>query len=78
MIPRSSTSPAPTGHIRWVHVDQWTWDAVVGTSTIATVTDEDRYVVRLADGEVAGVHTSLESARSQLDAWVRWETTPHD
>lgn len=74
-IPR--TGPSQVGQIRWITVDQWTWQAVSGAVVIATVTDEDRYVVRLADGAVAGVHTSLESAQSQLDAWMRWETTAH-
>lgn len=69
-LPR--TGPSEVGQIRWVALDQWTLQAVSDGSVIGTVTDEDRYVVRLADGELAGVHTSIESAQSQLDAWMRW------
>jgi hypothetical protein len=73
-LPR--TGPSDPGVIRWVSLDQWTWQALSGLSVIGTVTGADRYVMRLADGELAGVHTSLESAQSQLDGWVRWQTAP--
>lgn len=70
-LPR--TGPSLTEQVRWVEVDPWTWKAVSGVEVMGSVTLESRYVVRFGDGDLAGVHTSLESAKSQLDAWIRWE-----
>jgi len=72
------TSPTQTGlsaidPVWWSEVDAWTWRAMSGAALIGTVTLESQYVLRLADGDLAGVHTSLESAKSQMDAWVRWQ-----
>jgi hypothetical protein len=68
-----STGPPETAQVRWVEVDPWTWQALAGSSVMGSVTFESRYVVRFGQGALAGVHTSLESAKSQLDAWIRWE-----
>lgn len=67
------TGLSATEPVRWLEVDAWTWQATSGAAVIGTVTLESQYVVRLADGDLAGVHTSLESAKSQVDAWVRWQ-----
>ncbi|WP_439691502.1 hypothetical protein ACRQ4B_11100 [Curtobacterium sp. SP.BCo] len=64
---------ADTELVRWVVVDPWTWAAQVDGETIGTVQLDGRWLVRLRHGDVSGSHTSLESAKAQLEAWARWQ-----
>lgn len=73
MSPSPRSAHADTEQIRWVVVDEWTWAACIDGTTIGTVERHGRYLVRLSDGEVSGSHTSLESAKAQLEAWARWQ-----
>ncbi|GAA3338327.1 hypothetical protein GCM10017714_09060 [Curtobacterium pusillum] len=67
-----------TEQVRWVVVDTRNWEARWGSVVIGTVEFGSRYVVRSADHDVSGFHTSLESAQAQLQAWVRWLTVSSD
>ncbi|MGN6408189.1 MAG: hypothetical protein ACTHMH_07550 [Curtobacterium sp.] len=77
MISSSSPDRPDTRDVRWAAVDERTWEARCGSDVIGTVVFRSRYVVELGDGEPAGFHTSLESAKAQLEAWVRWRSGPH-
>lgn len=60
--------------IRWVALDDRTWEARIGPDLVGTVVFGARYVVRSThDQGLTGFHTSLESAKAQLEAWVRWQ-----
>ncbi|AOX67231.1 hypothetical protein BJK06_17275 [Curtobacterium sp. BH-2-1-1] len=71
-----STDHSETDDVRWAAVDPRTWEARCGSVVIGTVVFGSRYVVRLRDGDMTGFHTSLESAKAQLEAWVRWQSGP--
>ena len=69
--------PAPTGvslheSTSWTALDGELWEAHAGPFHIGTVEFTARYEVRLRSGEVIGEHTSLESAKAQLESWTRW------
>jgi|GEM_PF-1837524 len=71
-----NTVHADTGAVRWVALDARTWEARRGSVVIGTVVFGSRYVVHLVDDDLTGFHTSLESAKAQLEAWVRWQAGP--
>ncbi|QZQ55455.1 hypothetical protein KZI27_19855 [Curtobacterium sp. TC1] len=69
--------PAPTGlslheSTSWTALDGELWEAHAGPFHIGTVVFTHRYEVRGWSGEVFGDHTSLESAKAQLEALARW------
>ena len=76
MTSPSSTTNAGTETVRWVALDERTWQGRCGSDVIGTVTFGSRYVVHLVDDDMTGFHTSLESAKAQLEAWVRWQSGP--
>jgi hypothetical protein len=74
MTPPSNTDRPVTRDVRWAAVDERTWEARCNSHVVGSVVFRSRYVVELGDGEPAGFHTSLESAKAQLEAWVRWRS----
>ncbi|WP_022905791.1 hypothetical protein [Curtobacterium sp. B18] len=76
MTSLSSSEQSDTDDVRWASVDARTWEARCGSHVIGTVVFGSRYIVRLRHGDLAGSHTSLESAKAQLEAWVRWQSGP--
>lgn len=64
VLPHETTS--------WTTLEVDRWEARSGRSHIGTVVFTHRYEVLLRSGEVIGEHTSLESAKAQLEAWMRW------
>jgi hypothetical protein len=67
-------SPLPTSSdLVWTAVtaDSWSasrWDGTV----LGDVTRTDQYFAHSADNAVTGSHSSLDSARSQIEAHARW------
>lgn len=74
MTPLPDGEHAAAAAVRWMTVDARTWEARWGSDEIATVSFGSRYVVRLVEDDVTGFHTSLESAKAQVEAWVRWRS----
>lgn len=64
VLPHETTS--------WTTLEVDRWEARSGRSHIGTVVFTQRYEVRGWSGEVFGDHTSLESAKAQLEALARW------
>ncbi|PYY55891.1 hypothetical protein DEJ17_12485 [Curtobacterium sp. MCSS17_011] len=51
--------------------DFWSASRSDGT-LLGDVTRSDQYAAHSADNAVTGTHSSLESARSQIEAHARW------
>ncbi|MBF4608215.1 hypothetical protein [Curtobacterium sp. VKM Ac-1393] len=72
-----NSPPQPSGVLArdsttWTTTEVDRWEARAGRSHIGTVVFTHRYEVRGWSGEVFGDHTSLESAKAQVEALARW------
>ncbi|MGG7307036.1 hypothetical protein ACQXVK_07565 [Curtobacterium sp. AB451] len=76
MTSLSSSEHSGSDDLRWVVMDAQTWEARWGSEVIGTVLLGSSYEVRAQFGGLGGSHTSLESAKAQLEAWVRWQSGP--
>jgi hypothetical protein len=57
----------------WTSVEPDTWSASWANGTsLGSITRTDHYDVHSADHIITGTHSSLESARSQIEAHSRW------
>lgn len=71
-LPPASSAASLHESTSWTALDGELWEAHAGPFHVGTVEFTARYEVRLRSGEVIGEHTSLESAKAQLEAWMRW------
>jgi hypothetical protein len=58
--------------ILWVEVGNGHWEGSSGQVLVGEVSWEDAYAVRSLGGEVSGQHSTLDSAKAQLEGWIRW------
>ncbi|ROP61029.1 MULTISPECIES: hypothetical protein [unclassified Curtobacterium] len=58
--------------ILWTEVDDSHWQGSSGLDLVGEVSWDDGYAVRSSDGEVSGQHRTLDSAKAQLEGWMRW------
>lgn len=58
--------------ISWVEVDAHHWEGSSGQVLVGVVSWADGYVLRSSGGEVNGTHSTLDSAKAQLESWIRW------
>ena len=67
-------SPLPTSSdLVWTAVTANSWSASRSDGTLlGDVTRTDQYSAHSADNAVTGTHSSLDSARSQIEAHARW------
>ncbi|WP_131845120.1 MULTISPECIES: hypothetical protein [unclassified Curtobacterium] len=72
MSPSQTDLPRQHDPTSWTALEVGRWEARSGRSHIGTVVFTNRYEVRGWSGEVFGDHTSLESAKAQVEAMARW------
>lgn len=58
--------------ILWTETDVGRWEGCSGTVLMGVVSRHDGYAVRSSGGEVRGQHSTLDSAKAQLEGWMRW------
>lgn len=58
--------------VLWVEVDDRHWEGSSGQVLVGVVSWEDGYALRSTGGEVRGTHSTLDSAKAQLEGWIRW------
>ncbi|WIB33086.1 hypothetical protein [Curtobacterium sp. MCSS17_005] len=65
--------PHTSSDVVWTAVTADSWSAAQPDGTLlGDVARTDRYFAHSADDTVTGTHSSLESARSQIEAHGRW------
>jgi len=73
MLPPLSTP----SDLVWTAVTADSWSASRSDGTLlGDVTRTNHYSAHSADNAVTGTHSSLESARSQIEAHARWLRSP--
>ncbi|WP_144762967.1 hypothetical protein [Curtobacterium sp. 9128] len=58
--------------VRWTETADGRWVGSSGPELVGVVSWHHGYAVRSADGAVRGQHSTLDSAKAQLEGWVRW------
>jgi hypothetical protein len=58
--------------ILWTETDDGRWEGSSGPDLVGVVSWSDRYSVHSTGGEVNGQHSTLDSAKAQLEGWMRW------
>ncbi|MBM7804154.1 hypothetical protein JOE58_003405 [Curtobacterium luteum] len=58
--------------LEWVRDAEDHWKVSFGADQLCEVTRARQYVVSSPDRSIRGAHSSLEGARAQVQAWVRW------
>jgi hypothetical protein len=68
-----TVTPHTSTDVVWTAVSANSWSASQSDGTVlGDVAWTDRYSAHSADDSVTGTHSSLESARSQIEAHGRW------
>lgn len=58
--------------ILWTETHAGHWEGCSGPTLMGVVSWHDGYEVRSSGGEVRGQHSTLDSAKAQLEGWMRW------
>jgi hypothetical protein len=58
--------------ILWTETSNGRWEGSSGADLVGVVSWSDRYSVHSLGGEVNGQHSTLDSAKAQLEGWMRW------
>ncbi|WP_139200599.1 hypothetical protein [Curtobacterium sp. MMLR14_010] len=58
--------------ILWTETSNGRWEGSSGQDLVGVVSWSDSYSVHSTGGEVNGQHSTLDSAKAQLEGWMRW------
>jgi hypothetical protein len=58
--------------ILWTETANGRWEGSSGRHLVGVVSWSDSYSVHSTGGEVNGQHSTLDSAKAQLEGWMRW------
>jgi hypothetical protein len=64
--------------ILWTETANGRWEGSCGTLLVGVVSWSDNYSVHSTGGEVNGQHSTLDSAKAQLEGWMRWMDSTAD